>query len=80
MEPVSEALQLLRRQDELQAAIRSPGGIRVTEERELHQIRAQLARDPHAVHSVLEAARSLNRPVGELSVRDVERWLGTECT
>ena len=80
MEPISEALQLLKRQSELETATRSPGGIRITEERELFQIRAQLARYPHETHAILETARSLNRSVGGLSVTDVERSLGTENT
>ena len=58
MEPVSEALQLLQRREELESATRAPGGIRITEERELYQLRAQLSRYPHAVRAVLEAARS----------------------
>ena len=80
MEPVSEALQLLQRWEELEAATRGAGGIRLTEERELYRLRAQLSRYPHAVRAVLEAARSLNRGVGDLSVKDVERWLGAECS
>jgi hypothetical protein len=80
MEPVSEALQLLQRQAELEAAMRAPGGIPITEERELYGLRARLSRYPHAVRAVLEAARSLNRKVAELTVRDVERWLGAECS
>lgn len=80
MEPVSEALQLLQRQAELESAMRAPGGARITEERELYSLRARLSRYPHAARAILEAARSLNRRVGELTVTDVERWLGAECS
>jgi hypothetical protein len=80
MQPVSEALLLLKRRQELEAAARSPGGIRITEERELYQLRARLSRFPHPTRAILEAARSLNREPGELSVKDVERWLGVECS
>lgn len=42
MELVSEAMRLLKRQSELEAAMRAPGGSRITEERELYQLRARL--------------------------------------
>lgn len=75
MEPVTEALRLLRRKSELEAAMREHGGIRITEERELYQIRARLSRVPHAATAILEAARSLDRPIDDLTVAEVERWL-----
>jgi hypothetical protein len=73
MEPLTEALRLLRRQAELEIAMRKPGGIRVTEERELYQLQAHLARIPAATRAVLEASRRLHRPVDALSIEDVER-------
>lgn len=76
MEPVSEALRLLKRQSELEAAMRAPGGSRITEERELYELRAQLRRLPHATRAILEASRSLDRPLPALTARDVESWLG----
>ena len=76
MEPISEALDLLRRREELESAPQSPAGIPVAEDRELYILRARLSRYPRATEAVLEAARSLNRAVAELSVKDVERWLG----
>ena len=72
MEPLSEALRLLRRQAEIENAMRGPGGIRVTAERELHEIRLTLTRYPGAVRAILEAASRLRRPVDSLSVTDVE--------
>ena len=80
MEPVSEALGLLQRQDELEAAMRGPGGIRITEERELYSLRARLSRYPHAARAIVETARSLNRSIRDVTVKDVEGWVGAECT
>jgi hypothetical protein len=50
-----------------------PGGIRVTEERELFQLQAYSAKIPVATRAVLEASRRLHRPVDALSIEDVER-------
>ena len=75
MEPINEALELLKRQAELEAGLRQPGGIRVTEEREIYALRARLQRYPQAVAAILQAARSLNRPVETLKPNDV-RQLG----
>ncbi len=72
MEPLTEALRLLRRQAELEVAMRKPGGIRVTEERELFQLQARLQKYPAAVCAILEAAHRLHRPVDTLSVADIE--------
>jgi hypothetical protein len=49
MEPLQHALQLLKRQSELGNAMRRPGEIRVTEERELYQLREALSRFPATV-------------------------------
>lgn len=73
MEPLTEALRLLRRQAELEIAMRKPGGIRVTEERELYQLQAHLARIAAVRRAVLEASRRLHRPIDTLSIEDVER-------
>ena len=72
MEPLSEALRLLRRQSELEEAMRRPGDIRVTEERELYQLHDTLQNYPAAVHAILEAARRLHRPVDALTFEDIE--------
>jgi hypothetical protein len=72
MEPLSEALRLLRRQVELEEAMRRPGGIRVTEERELYQLREFLQRYPAAVRAVLDASKRLHRPVDALSMKDID--------
>jgi hypothetical protein len=63
---------LLKRQSELENAMRRPGGIRVTEERELYQLREALSRFPAAVTAILEAASRMRRPVDTLCAQDVE--------
>ena len=72
MEPLSEALRMLRRQAELENAMRKPGGIKVMEERELYALQAHLATVPAAARAVLEAARRLHRPVDVLTLREIE--------
>jgi hypothetical protein len=72
MEPLSEALRLLRRQGELEDAMRRPGGIRVTEERELYLLRESLEKYPAAVRAVLDAAKRLHRPVDALQMKDID--------
>jgi hypothetical protein len=72
MEPLSEALRLLRRQSELEDAIRQTGEIRVVEEREIYALREQLRHYPAAVRAILAAASRLHRPVDTLTLRDVE--------
>ena len=73
MEPMSEALNLLRRQAELESGLRAPGGIRVSEERELYELRTRLQRYPEAVTAILTAASNLRRPVETLSLDDVRQ-------
>ncbi len=72
MEPLHEALRLIKRQAELENAMRRPGGIRITEERELHQLRDALNRYPAALNAILEAASRMRRPVDTISAEDVE--------
>jgi hypothetical protein len=72
MEPLHEALRLIKRQSELESAMRRPGGIRITEERELHQLRGALSQYPAAVTAILEAASRTRRPVDTISAEDVE--------
>ena len=73
MEPLHEALRLIKRQAELEITMRQPGGIRVTEEREIYALRERLQRYPQAVTAILQAARTLNRPVDTLQLHDVQR-------
>lgn len=77
MEIVNEALGLLKRQAELENAMKLPGGIRITEEQELHVLRRRLAAFPEAMHAVIQAAHALRRPVTEVSAQDVEAWAAT---
>ena len=48
METIDEALGLLKRQAELEAGIRLPGELRLTEEQELQVVRRRLANFPEA--------------------------------
>jgi hypothetical protein len=74
MRGVNEALQLLKRQTEIENAMRRPGGIRVTEEQELHVVRLQLRQIPEAMQAVIDAAQALQRPVTDVSAQEVENW------
>ncbi len=75
--PLHEALRLIKRQTELENAMRRPGGIRVTEERELFQLRHALTQYPAAVTAIVEAAASMRRPVDTISIHDVEALIST---
>lgn len=74
MQPITEALELLCRQITLQEAMRSRGGVRVLEERELYALRARLTRFPDAVRAILETSNRLQRPLHTLSAADVEAF------
>ena len=73
MEPISEALDLLRRQSLILGSLRRDSANRVIEERELFLIRQRLARYPAALQAIAFAAAELHRPVDTLSIRDVEK-------
>jgi len=75
MEPLREALRLMKREVELRERFRKPGGIRVAEERELFVVHSRLQAFPAAVRAVIDAAQHLHRPVDLLSLADVERGL-----
>jgi hypothetical protein len=77
MQTVDEALNLLKRQAELEAAMRQPRGIRITAEQELHVVRRRLNDFPEAIKAVVQAAHALRRPVTEVSAHDVESWAAT---
>ena len=71
--PLHEALRLIKRQTELENAMRRPGGIRVTEESELFRLHHALNQFPAAVTAIVEAAERMRRPVDTISLYDVER-------
>ncbi len=73
MEPIAEVLELLKRQAELESGLHQPGGLRVTEEREIYALRERLRRYPQAVSAILQAARNMNRTVETLEPKDVRR-------
>jgi hypothetical protein len=52
MEAQPDLQRLLQRHGEIQRAMRRPGGIRITEERELFAIREQLKNFPAALQSL----------------------------
>jgi len=70
-ERIAQLLRLLRRIEELEAAMRRPGGIRITQERELSHLRERLQPDAPAVEDILNTARRLQRPIGALTADDV---------
>lgn len=74
MKPLTEVLYLLRRQAELEKAIRRRGGIRVTDERELFQLRETLAGMPGPVKAVLDTSNRLGRAIDALSIDDLGTW------
>ena len=71
MEPIGTALELLKRQSDLEDRLQQPGGARVAAERELYVLRQTLQRYPEAVTAILETARNLNKEVACLTPRDV---------
>ena len=74
MQTVTDAIQLLRRQAELEGTMRTPGGVRISEEQELILLRRRLAELPEAIRAVLQAAHALGRPAAEVTSQDVESW------
>jgi len=74
MQTIDDTLRLLRRQAELECAMKHPGGIHITEEQELHNIRRQLERFPEAVEAIVQAVHALRKPIANLSSTDVEAW------
>ena len=79
METVNEALTLLKRQAELENAIKQPGDIRITEEQELHLVRQRLEKFAEGMRAALQAAHALRRPITEVSTDEVERWAATRA-
>jgi len=72
IDPIADALRLLKRQAATQDVLRSANAHRGLEERELCQIRHGLARDHSAVHAIGFAAARLHRP------RDTRTGSGVE--
>ena len=58
MDTVTEAITLLRRQEELESAMRQPGGIRILEERELRALAAKIVQYPETANAVLHVAHA----------------------
>jgi hypothetical protein len=53
-------------------AARRPGGIGVTEERELYQLKDSLRQYPAAARAILDASKRLHRPVDALPFQNIE--------
>jgi hypothetical protein len=62
MQAQPELQRLLQRHGEIQRAMRRPGGIRITVERELYAIREQLKNFPGVLHA-LQAAAVIQPPL-----------------
>jgi hypothetical protein len=77
MQTIDETLTLLKRQAELESAMRQPGGIRITEEQELQLVRRRLENFPEATRAVIQAAHALRRPVTEVTAEEVTSWATT---
>ena len=74
MHTVDEALNLLKRQAELEAAMKNPRGIRIREEQELRVVRRQFQQFPESVQAVVQAAHALRRLVSDVSADDIVSW------
>jgi hypothetical protein len=74
MQTINDAIRLLRRQAELEVAIRKPIGIRIAEELELVMLQRRLAEYPEAVVAVMQAAHAVRKPVTAVTAREVEAW------
>jgi hypothetical protein len=74
MEPLHEALRLLKRKAKLEEQV-GRFGVRVADERELFALRERLETFPVAARAVLEAAARLHRPVDALSPADIEKFI-----
>jgi hypothetical protein len=62
MEPQFELERLLNRQHEIRHAMRQPGGVRVTMERELDAIVERLKNDPTAQRALqMDSAHTISR-------------------
>ena len=70
MEPVSEALRLLKRQADLQRR----QGISILAEREIYAIQARLEHFPAAVRAIVELSGAKHQSGDQIRVEDVERW------
>lgn len=68
MELRDDVQRLVQRHSEIQRAMRRPGGIRITVERELQAIRERLKNFPEALQS-LQPAEALHPPRAQLRPR-----------
>lgn len=69
--PIINALWLLKRQNELETALRKMGDIPLAQHQELMAIRSRLSCYPAALEVIADAAQTLHRPINSLSADDV---------
>jgi hypothetical protein len=69
MELQPDLQRLLKRQGEIQRAMRRPGGIRITVERELQRIREQLKNFPSSAENAAAAPWAPADPTGSARER-----------
>ena len=76
MKSVNELLQLFMRQAELENAMKRPGGARVIDEQELHDVRRRIAVFPETSRIVGQAAHEALCSVQELRAGDGDSSAG----
>ena len=67
MDNIQLALELSKRQVELESGLSKSGGFRVTSEHNLYALGEHLQRYPEAVNATFQAATTLRRPVDSMS-------------
>jgi proline dehydrogenase len=77
MDNVTEIVELLRKQADLEIQIMNGNGTAVATERELEATRQRLFLHPQALNAVLQTARALRRSPDAVSVRDVTDFGGS---
>ena len=71
MQTINDAIRLLRRQADLEAAMRKPGAMRITEEQELVMLKRRLAEYPEAALVLMQAALAMRKPITPVTAREV---------
>ncbi|HEX4023110.1 MAG TPA: hypothetical protein VHX52_00155 [Steroidobacteraceae bacterium] len=64
MQSQPQLQRLLQRHGEIQRAMRRPGGIRITVERELYAIREELKNFPDVLQALQSSHENVTRPSG----------------
>jgi hypothetical protein len=56
------------------AAMRKPGGVRITEDQELVMLKRRLAEYPEAALAVMQATHAMRKSVTAITAREVATW------